>query len=180
MDEERCAALLPKAAEGGTEALAELYEEAGRAVFAYALSILRSKPLAEDVEQDVFVKIRLGTARWEARGSACGWLLRLTRNAALDLLKKRGHELPCELPELTPPEDTGRPEEADADDRLVLRAALETLPLTERQIVLLYLVDGVPQKEIAGILRLPAAVVNGRYRAGLKKLARALKGDGFA
>lgn len=173
MDEEKCGRLLEEAAAGGTEALASLYREAGRAVFTYALSIARAKALAEDITQDVFVKIRLGAAGYRPNGHACGFLLRLTRNTAYDLLRQRRHELPCEPEEAPVPMEPG----AGDDDRLLLREALEHLPGTERQIVLLYLVAGVPQKEIAAALRLPVTTVNWRYRAGIKKLARILKGE---
>ena len=176
MDEEICGPLLEKAASGSAGALAELYAHAGRAVFAYALSIVRIRPIAEDVTQDVFVRIRLGNTGYTPRGQACGWLLRLTRNIALDAIKKQGHELSCEEPFVQwvgqPGEQTGA-----LEDSLVLREALERLSESERQVVMLYLVAGVPQKEIAGFLKLPVTAVNWHYRAGLKKLARILKGE---
>jgi RNA polymerase sigma-70 factor (ECF subfamily) len=172
LDEENCAALLSAAAAGSAEALAVLYAETGRTVFAYALGIVCSRQLAEDVTQDVFVKIRLGVSGYASRGQACGWLLRLTRNTAFDILKKRKHELPCELLDGPAQEET-----PDSEERLMLREALERLPGTERQIVMLYLVAGIPQKEIAAVLKLPVTTVNWHYRMGIKKLARILKGE---
>jgi RNA polymerase sigma factor (sigma-70 family) len=172
LDEEKCAMLLSAATAGSSQALAELYSEAGRMVFAYALSIVRSKQLAEDVTQDVFVNICLGVSGFTSRGKACGWLLRLTRNTAFDILKKRKHELPCELLDGPAQEET-----PDSEERLMLREALERLSGTERQIVMLYLVAGIPQKEIAAVLKLPMTTVNWRYSVGIKKLARILKGE---
>ncbi|MDR3551528.1 MAG: RNA polymerase sigma factor [Clostridia bacterium] len=177
MDEAKCGALLGEVSAGSTQALAELYTEAGRAVFAYALSIVRSRQLAEDVTQDVFVRIRLTAGHYTPRGHACGWIMRLTHNTALDLLKKRTHELPEDT--LSTDEAPGNSlaeatREVSADEMLMLREALEKLPRMQRQIVLLYLVAGIPQKEIARVLRLPVTTVNWQYRASLKKLSNLL------
>lgn len=172
MDEGKCGALLAEIGAGSPEALAQLYEESARAVFAYALGIVRSRQLAEDVTQDVFVKIRLGAEKYVPSGHAGAWILRLTRNTSLDLLRRRRHEEP-----LTEHSEKAEKPAISDEDRIVLRAALEGLPPLERQVVFLYLVAGIPQKEIARSLSLPAASVNWKYRAALKKLARILKED---
>ncbi len=171
MDETKCSRLICDIGSGDTDALRELYDEKSKAVFSYALSIVRNVHLAEDVTQDVFVKIKLGAGKYKAENASNGWILKLTKNTALDALKKQNHETPVDLFfEETP--DCGSD---DIEDTLLLKYALQKLTKTERQIVMLYLVAGLSQKEIANQLHLPVTTINWKYRSGLKKLALILE-----
>ncbi len=174
MEDSICDSLLIKIATGDTDALKELYTEMNKTVFCYALSIVKNKPLADDITQDVFVKIKLNSDKYQTDKSPTGWILTLTKHTAFDALKKQKRELPLDLYT----EEIAGLSDDDLDDSLMLKGALEKLSLTERQIIMLYLVAGVPQKNIAKLLSLPATTVNWRYRTGLKKLADILEKGG--
>ena len=87
MNEVKCNMLLNDIATGSMKALSELYSEMNRAVFSYALSIVRNRQLAEDITQDVFVKIKFGAEKYISNVNPNGWILKLTKNTSFDALK---------------------------------------------------------------------------------------------
>lgn len=176
MNEIKCNKLLNEIADGSDDALSELYSEMNKAVFTYALSIARNKQLAEDITQDVFVKIKFGAKKYVSNINPNGWILRLTRNTAFDSLKMQKHELPSDFSQ---DEQSNDFDQDKISNRILLKDAMEKLSSNERQVVLLYLVAGVSQKEIASVLKLPVTAVNWYYRAGIKKLSASLKVGGY-
>jgi RNA polymerase sigma factor (sigma-70 family) len=171
VDETRCDKLLQEIAMGDTTAFRDLYSEMHKNVFSYALSIVRNTQLADDISQDVFVKIRTSADKYAAGKNPVGWILTLTRNTAFDALKKQKHEMPFDVIQ----DDVSEYSADNIADNILLKEAMERLTKVERQIVMLYLVVGISQKEIAGLLKLPLTTVNWKYRVSIKKLAAILK-----
>ena len=89
MEERRNKELLSQIARGDEEAFAALYKETRKDIFAFALSILNNYHDAEDVMQEVFVKVKLQARVCESFKNANGWLIKVTKNTALDLIKKK-------------------------------------------------------------------------------------------
>ena len=172
-DRARLETLLAGIAQGDRNALAELYSAARGAVYAMALGILRNAYDAQDVTQDVFVRIWDSAAGYRPQGSPMAWILTITRNMALMRLRGSGRVEPMDeaawaaLPAPTMP----------AEERAALRAALETLSDAERQIVLLHASSGLKHREIGQLLGLPLATVLSKYHRALKKLRTQLEGD---
>jgi hypothetical protein len=77
--------------QGGDEyAMACLYDSYSRIVYSVALRVLRDPSAAEDVLQDVFLRIwRSPSSFAPARGSIAGWLAIISRNRSIDVLRKR-------------------------------------------------------------------------------------------
>lgn len=72
---------------GERESLAALYARTRTAVYGLALSIVKNRQDAEDVMQEVYVRLWQGAYRPE--GKPMAWLLTVTRNLALDCLRRR-------------------------------------------------------------------------------------------
>lgn len=71
-------------------ALSMLYDRYGGLVFTLALRVLGDRELAEEVMQDVFLRCWHGLEQYDtARGRLAGWLLGITRNRAIDVLRGR-------------------------------------------------------------------------------------------
>ena len=167
--------LLTGVAAGDREALAQLYCRTRAAVYALALSILNNAHDAQDVTQDVFVRVWESAPRYRPQGSPMAWLLTITRNESRMKLRRDGRyvdmeeqewlAIPADAPSVTP------------EDRQVLQSAMAVLPDTERQIVLLHAAAGLKHREIAGLLELPLATVLSKYHRALKKLRSYLEGD---
>ena len=163
--------LVVQTGRGDREAFALLYGRARGAVYALALSLLHDAHEAQDVAQDVFVRVWEGAPAYCPQGSPMAWLLTIARNLALARLRRGvrqvelGEEewnaIPAQAPGISP-ED---------------RQALAGLGEEERQIVLLHAVAGLKHREIARLLEKPLSTVLSKYHRGLGKLRSLMKGE---
>ena len=172
-DRARLETLLAGVAAGDREALGSLYAAAKGAVYAMALGILKDPQDAQDVTQDVFVRVWDSAVSYRPQGSPMAWLLTITRNMALMRLRQGAR---------TGPIDEAAWEKLPAsglapEERTALRAALESLTDAERQIVLLHAASGLKHREIGQLLDLPLATVLSKYHRAIKKLRAQLEGD---
>ena len=168
-------ALLVHIADSDKEALSVLYHQTKSAVYGFALSILRNQPDAEDVMQDVYVKIYTSAKSYRSEGKPMAWILTIVRNQSLMLLRegKKTEPLSDERKDLADPHDfTG-----ERNDRIMLEGALTILTDEERQIVLLYSVVGYKHREIAEFMNLPLSTVLSKYQRSQKKKKKHLKED---
>jgi RNA polymerase sigma-70 factor (ECF subfamily) len=166
-------------AAGEHTALAELYDRHARPVYSLALRILRDPSEAEDVVQDVFSQAWRDAARYDAgRGVVAAWLLMLARSRAIDRIRARrarpdqgdGGEV-ASIPDATAWPDR---QMLSAEQVLLVRAALDRLPLLQRIAVELAYYEGLTHAEIAERLEQPLGTVKTRIRLALTKLREAL------
>ena len=167
--------LLGRVGRGDLTALESLYLQTEKAVYALALSILRNPDDAQDVTQEVYLKVRAAAHLYVPQGKPLAWLFTITRNLCRDLqrVQARTGQAPDGLED-----DVRFSYVSDPTDRLVLEAALKTLGEEERQVVLLHAVSGLKHREIAQDLGLPLSTVLSRYNRALKKLKRHLTEEG--
>ena len=160
--------LLQEIAEGSTEALEALYRLTDRAVYAYALSILRNSYDAEDVLQECFIRVFRSAAFYYCDGKPMAWILTIAKNLCKDLLRK--NQSVAELSDeawlrLAAPDTVN-------DDRLILNACMKELSEKERQIVVLHAVAGFKHREIAQFLELSLTSVLSKYHRAIQKMKR--------
>jgi RNA polymerase sigma-70 factor (ECF subfamily) len=174
--------LIGRVAQRDQNALLELYTRYGNAVYALALRVLQQGALAEEVTQDVFLKLWQQPERWNpGLGRFSSWLLTLARNAAIDRLRheqRRGYR-PAGYGSYSgygddPPENVAAEPSPFSDplwyDGQVLRRLLARLPAEQRDLVELAFFRGYTHSELAELLHLPLGTVKTRLRAGLQKL----------
>jgi RNA polymerase sigma-70 factor, ECF subfamily len=173
-------------AAGELEALGILYDRYGALAYSVALRVLGDPGRAEDVVQDCFLKLWHGAVRFDAsRGSLRTWLLTSVRNRSIDYLRGRGaherqeREIPAEAEATGAGADPWQ-EVALGIERDVVKEAVESLPLEQRQAVELAYFGGYTQREIAEMARVPLSTVKGRMRLALEKLHSYLQGRGMA
>lgn len=164
---------IARMAAGDKNALAELYNEAKKPVFGFALSILKNTEDAEDVLQETFIRVWRGAAGYVPRGKPMAWLLTVTRNLALSRLRERARvaDIPEETWQLFYVESPA----VTHEDRLVLQAAMTALSESERQVVTLHALTGLKHAEIAEIMGLPLSTVLSKYSRARGKLESILK-----
>jgi RNA polymerase sigma-70 factor (ECF subfamily) len=156
-------------------ALSELYRRYGNPVYSMALRVLSIPVEAEEVTQDTFLKVWNQAERWDSnRGKLSSWLLAITRNAAIDRLRKENRQptvtaIPVdEMPHLTA-------ERAVVDDPnwqngQMLRSLLGQLPEEQAQVIQLAFFQGLTHSQMARMLDLPLGTVKTRVRLGLQKM----------
>src|SRR5215470_13008848 len=95
------ASLLARMAQRDPKALDMFYTRHARVVFSLALTMLGEHTRATDLTQDVFLLVWRSAGTYQPTGSARAWLLRLTRNRAIDELRRDRRRLANEaiLPE---------------------------------------------------------------------------------
>jgi len=171
--------LVEAVAGGDSGALAELYDRAGRLVFALTSRLLGDPSSAEEVTLDVFLRVwRRADSFDPRRGSVSAWLLAMARSRALDRLRSvnaRGRretplsgELAARLGE--PSESGGIQAEIARERRTAVQRALAELPEPQRRAVVLAYFPGLTHVEIAERLGEPLGTVKTRIRLGMKKL----------
>jgi RNA polymerase sigma-70 factor (ECF subfamily) len=172
--------IMHRLAGGDAEAVGDLYDRHGRAVYALAYRILRDDSEAEDVVQEVFVQAWRQAGAYDVRrGAVAAWLLVMGRTRAIDRLRRRTTrartvETSDTLPD---PVDPGAGPESTTfslDAATRVRAALDGLSEPQRTSIELAYFEGLSQTEIAERLREPLGTVKTRIRSGLLKLRAAL------
>ena len=161
------------------EALAEAYRRHAGAVFALANRVLASRNLAEEVVQEVFLRLWNDAERFDPdRGSLRSWLLAQTHGRAVDLLRSESSRKNREEREHRGRAEAGYDLEREVWDLTVaesVRDALDTLPVDERCAIELAYFRGMTYREVAVALGQPEGTVKSRIRAGLKRLRGSLQ-----
>lgn len=166
------------------EAFRALFERHADHVYSLALRVVVQRPVAEDIVQEVFLKLWRRPSLFDAsRGKFVTWLLSVTRNRAIDERRVRSRWFHQELPspfgeEVLPASDATDPARGAvlADERAAVRGALATLPPDQRLAIEMAYFGGLSQSEIAGQLGLPLGTVKTRTRLAMQKLRTALSG----
>lgn len=167
-------AWIAQIAQGDREALSNLYAQTSGAVYGFALSILKDRYAAEDVMQETYVQVFRCASQYAPQGKPMAWILTITKNLAfMQLRGKRTH--PVQSFEQTQEMSGGQDGFAQAEDGIVLRAALKILSGEERQVVMLHAVAGMKHREIASLLSLTLPTVLSKYRRALVKLQKQMK-----
>jgi RNA polymerase sigma factor (sigma-70 family) len=175
--------LLDQIAGGDQGAFESLYARYSDLVYSVALRVVADPGIAQDVAQEVFLRIwRQPTLFDVTRGRFVSWLMSVTRNRAVDEIRSRGRR---RLREVTPApgsDDPADPQAVDpqmaaqlAAEREVVRAGLATLPSEQRVAIELAYFGGMTQQEISAVLDTPLGTVKTRIRLAMKKLRLCLE-----
>ncbi len=167
----RCNQALCRLSEGDTTALTVIYDCMARQMFTLALSILNNYADAEDAMQETFLKVIQSINTYRKNGNARAWLLSITRNTAIDLMRKKKGSVCIEDISVVSKQSNRN----DFADKLILEEALLSLPQEDREIIALKIVSGLKFREISELVGLPLATVQKRYQRALKKLKTQLK-----
>jgi RNA polymerase sigma-70 factor (ECF subfamily) len=179
-------ALMERLSQRDAGALEALYDRYGNLVYSTAQRVLRDAHLAEDVSQEVFLRLWRQPERYvPEKGGFVSWLLSVTRNRAVDWVRARRRRFRLEA---TSPEQQERELPAnDAPDpalsaelseqRRAVLAAMATLSPQRRQVINLAYFGGLTQREVAHRLGQPLGTVKTRVRLGMQTLRQALQGS---
>src|SRR4051794_33580982 len=165
------------------EALAEAYRRHAGAVMALASRVLASRNLAEEVTQEVFLRLWNHADRFDPeRGSLRSWLLAQAHGRAVDLLRSESARKGREERDVRGRAESGYDLEHEVFDLTVaeqVRDALTALPVDERRAIELAYFGGLTYREVAVRLDQPEGTVKSRIRAGLKRLRAGLADAGL-
>jgi RNA polymerase sigma-70 factor (ECF subfamily) len=174
-------ALVRRMAAGEREAFGAFYDRYAPLVFPLIVRIVRDRSDAADVLQEVFCEAWQGAPAYDpARGTPEAWRITRARTRAIDrvrAVRRRGETFVPAVDEglaAAPAEATGAAAE-QAEDRGVIRSALQALPPPQREAIELAYYAGLTQTEIAERLKQPLGTVKTRIRLGLERLRDVVK-----
>ena len=164
------------------EALAEAYRRHAGAVFGLGRRLLVDVALAEEVVQEVFLRLWDNAERFDPeRGTLRSWLLAQTHGRAVDMLRSETARKGREEREHRGRAEAGYDLEHEVWDLTVadqVRDALGALPTEERKAIELAYFKGLTYREVAVALGQPEGTVKSRIRAGLRRLREGLVAAG--
>ncbi len=170
MNEKELKENFDKVRNGDKEAFAEIFDELKKPVFTIISRIVSDNSAAEDITQEVFVKLFVSPPDPSVKNLRA-WIFKIARNLSIDALRKQ-RSLDIEKTELV--------SENQCDDvlsRIDIERAIKKLTVEERQILTLHLNADLKFKEIAQVLDISQSAVFRRYKKALKTLRSFLEVD---
>ena len=160
---------------GDASAFEEVYEQFSPMVFNLCLRLSGDPTRAQDLSQEVFLRVFRGLGRFQGRSTLATWVYRIAVNHCRSKLGRRRlrmESLSQEVPESYLEDPSRGPEEhllaSDSGD-IVARALLE-LPHSFREAVVLRDIEGLSYSEIASILSVRIGTVRSRIARGRERL----------
>ena len=183
-------ALIQRCLRGDQAAWERIVRLHWRRVFNVAYKFVGKHDEAEDLTQDIFLKIFKSLETFDRRANFQTWLISVSRNLCIDhyrSVRKERETIDRDVDpgDLSPTSHEVSPYAAleQADRVVLLRGALEHLPATLRTAVLLRDIQELSYQDIAARLRLPEGTVKSRINRGRTELARQirrLRGDDYS
>ncbi len=159
---------------GDRDAMDALYRRFNRSVYGLARSIVHDDHEAEDVTQQVFLKLMTSMRTFEgSRGSFQSWLLRIAHNTAIDYVRRRP---PITVDYYFEDQLPAREERSPIADAVT--AAIEALPMGQRRVIVL-LNLGLSSAEVAAALGVSEGAVYGLRHRARRRLCQQLARDGL-
>ncbi len=156
------------------DALAEAYRRHGGAVFGLARRLLNDAALAEEIVQEVFLRLWNQPDKFDpGRGTLRSYLLAQCHGRSVDLLRSETSRRRREENDLRRTAEGGYDLEREVWDLTLadqVREALDVLPEAEREAIRLAYLGGHTYREVAVMLDEPEGTVKSRIRSGLKRL----------
>ncbi len=167
-------ALVAAIRSGDQGAMGALYDRYSSIVYAVGLRVLQDAAAAEDVLQDIFMQLWRNPGAFDSsRGNMGAWLAVITRNRAIDALRRRKPENDIEdVVVSVEPDLASDAERSRAMEKV--RGALGTMSASQRSALEMAYFEGLSHAEIAEKTGEPLGTIKTRIRTGLLSLRKAL------
>lgn len=158
--------------QGDSSALADIYKNTRKAVFAVCYTMVRDYSLAQDMMQDTYLRVDKYINRYKEQYKAKAWILRIARNLCLNEINRRKREIasPSAI------DKRQKYEELKAyDESGIIAQVVKNLNQNESKIVLMHTLGDISLKEIAQLTGRPSATIRWQYNNALKKLRKRIR-----
>jgi RNA polymerase sigma-70 factor (ECF subfamily) len=154
-----------------TDAFELLLDQYQHKVFRLAISMLKDHARAEEVTQDIFLKLWQALPAYDGRAAPFTWLYAIARNTCLSALRSESYRTTLPLEESA----TGFVQET-ASKNLEIMQLVHRLPEAQREVIMLFYLEERSIKEAARLLDLPEGTVKNQLHRGRRALAK-MMGD---
>lgn len=154
------------------ERLLDLYEVK---VFRMAVMFLRDRGRAEEVTQDIFLKLWQVLPAYDGRAAPSTWLYTIARNTCLSALRSEAHRKTLPYDSITEPAAAVGIDGSTVLNRIELERCLERLPGRQRDVITLFYLQEKSVEEVARMLDLPEGTVKSHLHRARLALAAMIK-----
>ena len=174
------APLIEQTRQGDRDAFGELIARYQVQVYHFSRRLLASAEGAQDITQDVFIKALLALDTWRPDAPFPAWLLRIARNACLDVLRNQQRysitSFESQAEQLIAHSPSPEQDAIQAQRLRQLEEALCQLSVEHREILILRDIEGFSYQEIAELLDINTGTVRSRLSRGRAALMQQIKG----
>lgn len=161
-----------KVQRGDTSGLREIYDQLGHAIYTQSYFITKDHHTAEDVSQEVFIKIMRCASSYTFGTNPKAWIMSIAKNTAIDRLRKN------DMKTLSFSKDTEYCDtklekidvKVDLDEKIDLIDEINKLDFPSQQIIILHVIAGLKFREISSLLDMPLGTVAWKYKQIIKGL----------
>ena len=179
--------LIRRVSQVDKDALEALYIRYQTPVYSLAMYMLKQPALAEEATQDIFLNIWLKASSFNSeRGQPKSWIMSVAHHKIVDVIRSRRRTIvstdPADYETLAQLPAGGASTEAQVEqtlDRERIMRALETIPESQREVIMLAYFEGYSQSGMAEKLDQPLGTIKTRVRLAMQKLRTALENDGY-
>lgn len=174
--------LIEQTRQGDRLAYGELIARYQVQVYHFSRRLLGSAECAQDITQDVFIRAFLALDTWRPDAAFAAWLLRIARNACLDVLRAQQRypqvslEAQTEHEQLVAHSPSAEEHAIQAQRLEQLEEALSKLSVEHREILILRDIEGFSYQEVAELLEINTGTVRSRLSRGRAALMQQIKG----
>lgn len=161
-----------KISKGDKNALKYIYEDFNYVVYTLALSILHNTYDAENVSQEVFIKIWQNAANFQLDKNPKAWIIKITKNLAIDYIRKNSHSVVTDITDCSSVNlllNNEAPVE-QVLSKIGTEQLLSILPDLNRQIFIMHIMGELTYREISNLLKIPFGEVIWNYKSSVKML----------
>ena len=165
--------LIEATVNGDIESFGELARRYYAAMTAIAYSVLADHQLAEDAAQESFARGLVNLKNLKSKARFVPWLASICRNIARDMYAAKARQINSKkLLQAAEKND-------DYETKHLIRQAIEQLPASTKELIVLRYYNGLSYDEIGSVLGISKATINGRLTRAKRKLKKFLKRNGF-
>lgn len=160
------------------QAFGYLYDNYSAALNGIIFKMVEDKELAEDILQEVFIKIWNNFTSYDnSKGRLFTWMLNITRNLTIDTLRSKGYKKQQKIQNNENSVNNFADNTANIEkfDSLGIRKHLDVLKNDQKQIIDLAYFSGLTQDEISKTLSIPLGTVKTRMRTAILELRKLLE-----
>jgi RNA polymerase sigma-70 factor (ECF subfamily) len=173
MDDNQQIRWVSAARAGDIDSFGRLCECCYNSIAAVAYSVLGDHHLAEDAAQETFARALKSLGQLKTNEKFAPWLAQICRNVAMDLARTKSRQV------LTPYPEQLEAKSNPPQDNTLINRALQSLPASDRELIVMRYYNALSQKEMSALLSLSASAVNNRLVRAKQKIAIYLKQNGF-
>jgi RNA polymerase sigma-70 factor (ECF subfamily) len=149
------------------ERLLDLYENK---VFRMAVMMLKDAGRAEEVTQDIFLKLWQALPAYDGRASPSTWLYTIARNTCLSAVRAESYRRTATLDDSPDPASSSPP-----SPDLALEQCVSRLPQAQREVITLFYLEEKNIKEVAKLLDLPVGTVKSHLHRARRALSEMME-----